>query len=245
MQLSGGMKRTSMFWIGIGTVAGVAFTRWQLARWFAEQPEYRVEERVGPLEIRHYDRVVRAETTVEAHSWDDALNEGFRRLAAYIFGANHPREAELPADLARERDATQLRPEKIPMTSPVNVRTERHALANLAEAESGSNPQPSDASFTVTFTMPKKRPGSSLPVPEDSRVRLRSVPPRRVAVLRYSGPYSARRVAEKSRALLRAVEAAGLRTRGEPEFAGYDPPSTLPWLRRNEVWIELGSPTAP
>jgi hypothetical protein len=52
-------------------------------------------------------------------------------------------------------------------------------------------------------------------------------------------------VAEKSQALLEAVERAGLRTRGEPEFAGYDPPTTLPFLRRNEVWIELGSPTAP
>jgi hypothetical protein len=243
------MKRKSLFWIGFGTAAGVAFTRWQMARWFAEQPEYEVEDRVGPLEIRHYDRVVRAETTVEARSWDDALNEGFRRLAGYIFGANRPRGAQGRVDSTHDvismTAPVNARPQKIPMTAPVNVRTERHALANLADVESGANSQAADASFTVTFTMPKNRTGGSLPVPEDSRVRLRSVPPRRVAVLRYTGRYSARRVAEKSRALLQAVQAAGLRTRGEPEFAGYDPPSTLPWLRRNEVWIELGSPTAP
>jgi hypothetical protein len=131
------------------------------------------------------------------------------------------------------------------MTAPVNVRAERHALRQLVSAESASDTVSSNATFTVTFTMPKERSTGSLPVPDDSRVRLRSVPPRRVAVLRYTGRYTARRVAEKSRVLLEAVEAAGLRTRGEPEFAGYDPPSTLPWLRRNEIWIELGSPTAP
>jgi hypothetical protein len=131
------------------------------------------------------------------------------------------------------------------MTPPINVRAERHALASLANREHESSAGSSGSTFTITFTMPKARSARALPVPEDPRVRLRSVPPRRVAVLRYTGRYTARRVAEKSQKLLEAVEAAGLRTRGEPEFAGYDPPTTLPWLRRNEIWIELGSPTAP
>lgn len=248
------MKQKSIFWVGLGTVAGVALTRWQMARWFAEQPEYEVEEHVGPLEIRHYERLVRAETTVEAPNWDDALNEGFKRLAGYIFGGNRPRETSAHSGAAHSGAAHEhiqmtapvnVRAQKIAMTAPVNVRVERHALANLAGGQGGSSSDPLDASFTITFTMPKERNAASLPVPEDSRVRLRSVPPRRVAVLRYNGRYTARRVAEKSRALLEAVRAAGLRTRGEPEFAGYDPPSTLPWLRRNEVWIELGSATAP
>lgn len=131
------------------------------------------------------------------------------------------------------------------MTAPVNVRTERHILSNLASEDAARRAARADEKFTVTFTMPKERSSGSLPVPEDSRVRLRSVPPRRVAVLCYRGRYNARRVAEKTRQLLEAVDRAGLPTRGEPEFAGYDPPSTLPWLRRNEVWIELGRPTAP
>jgi hypothetical protein len=239
------MKHRSWLWIGLGSVAGAALTRWQMARWFAEEPEYEVEERLGALEIRHYDRVVRAETTVEAASWDVALNEGFHRLANYIFGANRvrPRSDSLGSDPALARNVIQS--QKIAMTAPVNVRAERHALAGLASAEAEPGSESAAASFTITFTMPKERSTGSLPVPHDARVRLRSVPPRRVAVLRYSGRYTARRVAEKSQALLEAVERAGLRTRGEPEFAGYDPPTTLPFLRRNEVWIELGSPTAP
>lgn len=239
------MKQKSLLWIGLGTAAGVALTRWQMARWFSEQPDYEVEDHIGPLEIRHYERVIRAETTVEGRSWDEALSEGFQRLAGYIFGGNRPREALAAAGHEPiEVAPAAARAQKIAMTAPVNVRTERHALANLVSTEHQSGEQP-DTSFTVTFTMPKERSAGSLPVPEDSRVRLRSVPPRRVAVLRYTGPYTARRVAEKSRALLEAVEAAGLKTRGEPEFAGYDPRTTLPWLRRNEIWIELGSPTAP
>lgn len=249
MQFLSGMKHKSLLWIGAGTVLGAALARWQMARWFAEQPGYEVETQVGPLEIRHYDRIVRAETTVEAHSWDDALGEGFRRLANYIFGANRPRE--LAANLASDsglRGAKQghgAGSQKIAMTAPVNVRAERHALSDLANAEATRTARAADEKFTVTFTMPRELSTASLPIPEDSRVRLRSVPPRRVAVLRYSGGYTARRVAEKSRILLEAVERAGLSTRGEPEFAGYDPPSTVPWLRRNEIWIELGSPTAP
>jgi hypothetical protein len=242
------MKQKSILLLGVGTALGAALARWQMARWFAEQPDYEVEGRLGPLEIRHYERIIRAETTVEAQSWEDALHEGFRRLANYIFGANRPRElalSDLEVQLDEATAPPSARAQKIAMTAPVNVRTERHALSNLA-AEPAAHPTPrSDEKFTVTFTMPRERSTGSLPVPEDSRVRLRSVPPRRVAVLRYSGRYSARRVAEKARQLLEAVDRAGLPTRGEPEFAGYDPPTTLPWLRRNEVWIELGRPTAP
>jgi hypothetical protein len=235
-----------MVLLGVGTALGAALARWQMARFFAEQPEYEVEDRLGPLEIRHYDRVVRAETTVEAQTWEDALQEGFRRLASYIFGANRPRELAL-SELELQGDQATPQPtraQKIAMTAPVNVRTERHTLSNLASEHAAQAPH-SDEKFTVTFTMPKERSTGSLPVPEDTRVRLRSVPPRRVAVLRYSGRHDARRVAEKARQLLEAVDPAGLPTRGEPEFAGYDPPTTLPWLRRNEVWIELGRPTAP
>jgi hypothetical protein len=46
-------------------------------------------------------------------------------------------------------------------------------------------------------------------------------------------------VAAKVSEVLARVRSAGLGYRGSPEFAGYDPPSTLPFLRRNEIWIEL------
>ena len=115
------MKQKSMVLLGVGTALGAALARWQMARFFAEQPEYEVEDRLGQLEIRHYDRVVRAETTVEAQTWEDALQEGFRRLASYIFGANRPRELALSELELQGVQATPqaTRAQKIAMTAPL------------------------------------------------------------------------------------------------------------------------------
>ena len=91
----------------------------------------------------------------------------------------------------------------------------------------------------VQFFMPKGSSLESLPPPRDPRVELRTLPPRRVAVRRSHGTYRGSRVRALQRELLEEVRRAGLATRGEVGFAGYDPPSTLPLLRRVEAWVEL------
>lgn len=234
-------------WFGAGVLGGAALTRWQLARWFTEQPRYEREQRLGDLEIRTYDAGWVAETSISDASWDEALDEGFRRLARYIFGDNRPSpfqpdrlatpDAARPILSARSDDGNgsgyvipmpaptiprpRPRTEKIAMTSPVNVTTHE------------------DRGYTVVFHLPEGRTLASLPTPNDERVRLERRPRRRVAVLRYGGGHTGPRVAQKFSELLARVRAAGLAYRGSPEFAGYDPPTTLPFLRRNEVWLEL------
>ena len=79
----------------------------------------------------------------------------------------------------------------------------------------------------------------SLPRPRDVRVTLVEVPERRVAVLGYRGRYRGDVVEAHQRVLRQRVAEAGLPAKGEPSFAGFDPPWTIPLLRRNEVWIEL------
>jgi hypothetical protein len=113
------------------------------------------------------------------------------------------------------------RREMIAMTLPVNVTTH------------------DDRSYTISFSLPDGRTLASLPAPNDERVRLERRPRRRVAVATFRGRYSGSRVARKFAELLATVRAAGIAYRGSPEFAGYDRPSTLPFLRRNEVWLEL------
>jgi hypothetical protein len=60
-----------------------------------------------------------------------------------------------------------------------------------------------------------------------------------VAALRFSGRYSGDLPAKKGAELLARVREAGLHALGEVTFAGYDAPSTVPWLRRNEVLVDL------
>ncbi len=199
-------------------MAGAALARWQLARLFTEQPRYELEAKLGMLEIRRYPPRWVAETRVQ-NSWDVALGEGFRRLARYLFGSNHRSQVSSRGS------------EKLAMTAPVNVRVGRGLVGTKEDAAA--------ASHVVSFNLPAGRSRESLPRPDDERVTIALKPEARMAVLRYRGRRDGDTVAAKFLELLVALRRAGLRHRGNPQFAGYDPPSTLPVLRRNEVWIEL------
>jgi hypothetical protein len=197
--------------------AAITLARWQLGRWFTEQPDYEIESRLRGLEVRRYGKRVVAETVVDGTDWDTGRAEGFHRLAGYIFGGN---------DGAR----------KVPMTAPVETRSgKRFKIAMTAPVTAQSDP----SGFTVTFAMPKAFDLASLPTPTDGRVRLREIPSQRVAVLRYRGTYSGRRTERMQRLLLRRVREAGLTPAGAPSFAGYDAPATMPFLRRVEAWVPI------
>ena len=96
-----------------------------------------------------------------------------------------------------------------------------------------------DGDHRIAFVMPPSRTTSTLPAPEDDRVELVEVPRRRVAVLGFRGPRSARLFARKVAELREHIAEAGYAILGGPVFAAFDPPRTLPLLRRNEVWIDV------
>jgi len=196
-----GSRRAGLI-AGGATLALAGALRWQLQRWFTDQPAYEVERRIGGLEIRRYAPRVEARTWIGA-SFEQALDQGFRRLAGYIFGGNADRQ-------------------RVAMTAPVASR----------EADTG-------AGRFVMFTMPPGKTLADLPRPDDPNVELREIPTRRIAVLRFRGRYTADQLETHTRRLRQLVADAGLVATGEPVFAGYDPPMTLPFLRRVEVWQEL------
>jgi hypothetical protein len=111
--------------------------------------------------------------------------------------------------------------EKMAMTTPV-----------------AQTPQAGNA-WTVRFMMPAGRTLASLPAPKTAAVRLVELPPRRVAVLRFSGTPSEAALADATATLRSRAAEAGLILRGDPEFLFYDSPFTLPWNRRNEVAFTL------
>jgi hypothetical protein len=97
------------------------------------------------------------------------------------------------------------------------------------------------ATRTVSFKIPDSEPFETLPTPDDRQITLRRIPARRVATLRYSGRYGAEIPSEKRQELLARVRAAGLLPIGDVTFAGYDAPWTVPWLRHNEVQVEVST----
>jgi hypothetical protein len=199
----------------------VVLAKSQLDRFFLEQPDYEVVERLNGLEVRLYAARNVAETVVNASSWDEARKQGFQRLAEYIFGGNVPGEKlamTTPVNLGKNgsgRDG-----EKLHMTTPVTL---------------GAQAQ----GYVMRFQMPKDRELSSLPQPKDPRVTLRRLPEELVAALRFRGSYDAELIAERQREFLYRMEAAGLVAGSEPTFAGYDSPAALPPLRRVEIWATV------
>lgn len=213
---------------GLGLVAAAGLVRWQLARLFTEEPEYEVERTLGAVEIRRYPPRLVAETTIETGSFRDALQVGFRRLADYIFGDNHPKAAH---GLRFEASAAlPVRPaddgQAIAMTTPVTT------------VRDGNG-------WKMAFNLPKTFSPETLPEPTDARVRVRREPERRIAALRFTGGFDHTRIEAAELELLAKLSDAGLEPVGEPAFAGYDAPSTLPFLRRNEAWVVLEDDAMP
>ena len=180
-----------------------------------EQMKYTVIEKEGDFELRQYEPHIVAETFVEGN-FENVGDEGFRRLAGYIFGKNRTKDKiSMTAPVTQEA-----RSEKIAMTAPVNQ-------------------QSRNGRWRITFLMPSKYTLETLPEPLDSRVILREVPGTLMAALTYSGTWSRERYEEKKVSLKALIQRKGLQVVGEPIFARYDPPFKPWFLRRNEVLIPV------
>jgi len=179
-----------------------------------EKPEYEVLTSEGDRELRRYESYVVAETYVES-DFESAGNEGFRRLADYIFGNNRSRRK-----LEMTAPVSQASSEKIAMTAPVSMEREGQR-------------------YRITFMMPSEYTLNTLPIPSNPEVRLREVPGQLLATVRYSGTWSQQRYRAHLAELEAWITDQGWDIDGEPSFARYDPP-IVPWfLRRNEILIPL------
>ncbi|WP_353431779.1 heme-binding protein [Polynucleobacter sp. MWH-UH23A] len=183
-----------------------------------EEPRYSVIENAPPFELRAYDPMIVAEVQVDG-DLDEASRQGFQLIAAYIFGKNQVNESMgISASVTIEERLSK--GVKIAMTAPVIVES-------------------SAERWTVSFVMPAEHTLATLPRPLDSRVRLRAVPAEKKAVIRFTGFYNSQKVAEKTLELEQWIRDNNLRAIGDPKFARYDPPWTLPFLRRNEILLNV------
>ncbi len=185
-----------------------------------EEPHYIGRPLTAGVEIRQYGPRIAAETTVAADE-DRARNIGFRRLANYIFGANH-------------------RAETIAMTAPVAQQSDRGG-DEIAMTAPVVQSRAADDRWTIRFFMPSKWTMDTLPTPDDDNVALVTVPGETVAVLRFSGDRSPQAVADRGRELLEVLRDKGIEPVGDPVAWFYDPPWTLPFRRRNEIAVAVNA----
>jgi len=185
-----------------------------------EEPPYQVLEVIGQhMEIRSYPARLAAETTVPVAGEKSPDSRAFGIIAAYIFGENQSRSA-IAMTAPVETQSSRAKGQTIAMTAPVDV-----------AAGSGS--------MTMRFFMPSSYTKETLPVPNNPRVKIVQVEPQIFAVRRYSGLSDEKDLAQEAEALQTALKATSWQIITAPRAYYYNPPWTLPMLRRNEAVIEV------
>ena len=201
--------------IGLVTLLGIWTVGSYLVIKNLEEPLYIVLEKRKGYEIRQYNPYIIAETQVTG-SYSEALTEGFRVIADYIFGNNTSKTS-----IAMTAPVLENKSESIAMTVPV--------INTLENAQTR----------TISFVLPSKYTLETLPVPNNSKVLLTEVPARTVASLRFNWYATENRVAKKQALLEELIAKNGLTVNGAVQVAQYNPPFSMPLIRRNEIIIPV------
>jgi hypothetical protein len=199
-------------------IAVVIIILWSLSGYFSsrvEHSQYSVLEKKHEYEIRLYPAHIVAQTTVTG-PYREALSDGFRIVAGYIFGNNTKKQTiAMTAPVLDERKS-----EKIAMTAPV--------LATRG-----------DEAHVISFGMPQEYTLDTLPVPNDSRVKIVMIPEKKYAARRFSWWSTESRFERLQKELQGFLIRDGLSAKGEAIYAGYNAPWNPPWMNRNEILIEV------
>jgi hypothetical protein len=94
----------------------------------------------------------------------------------------------------------------------------------------------------MAFMIPAEYALEDLPEPEDERVSFREAPAYTAAVIQFSGWASVEKADENWQQLRRFLIAEGIEITGEPTLNQYNPPWTLPFMRRNEIIVPVAFP---
>jgi hypothetical protein len=146
---------------------------------------------------------------------DNSVSDSFGLLFRFISGENRQKEKVKMTSPVVSQDSSQ----EIRMTSPVfsEFSTEGY----------------------MAFVMPTEFTLETTPQPLDNRVKIEKLPPRAVAVLRFSGSWSENHFKAKTKELLDELSKAGIKTKDGVFAMLYNPPFIPSFLRRNEVAVEI------
>ncbi len=189
----------------------------------AEEVPFVIKEKNGDKEIRHYPPRIVAQITLQGE-YSRVQGEAFRILAGYIFGKNRvEQKIAMTAPVTQKPLTSEGNSTKIAMTAPVN----QFRTTN---------------GWTMTFSMPLKyKKISELPKPIDERIQILEQSGGTFAVIRFTWATSEERNQKKATELLQWLESEGkFKALSGPHYAGYDPPWTIPFFRRQEMIVEVG-----
>jgi hypothetical protein len=110
---------------------------------------------------------------------------------------------------------------KIAMTTPVEMQRYKSAL------------------WKVSFNLPASFTTTQDLEPEDPELSMDLIPKKEMAVVRFSGFCTEKKVEKMTKSLKEYIAKHSWLEKGEPIIARYDPPWILPWFRRNEILIEV------
>ena len=202
-----------VLWVVVG-LAALGGVLWGPIVSNVEQAKYTVAEKYGDIEIRDYAPMIVAEAETKGDQ-REAIQSGFRIIADYIFGNNLAAQK-----VAMTAPVTQQSSEKIAMTAPVTQQGDGNT-------------------WKVRFVMPSSYRLETLPKPKNEGVKLKKVAAKRFAVIRFSGIGKGDNLDKHTEILQAFVKERKLKTLSAPTYAFFNPPWTLPFLRRNEVMVEI------
>ncbi|KAA5606096.1 heme-binding protein [Roseospira marina] len=196
-----------------------------------EEPAFTVEQRLDQATaIRRYPPRLAVEARLPGGDGPMTRGRAFRILFDYIAGNNTSGDRvamTAPVESQGGRDGSA-----IPMTVPV---------------ESAGSPKGGSTKdgYAMRFFLPASFTPETAPQPRDPRVTLVEIPEALVAVRRFTGLRGGTMVRRQAGFLHRSLSGTPWAPQGPAVGWFYDPPSTLPFLRRNEVAVPVARVEAP
>ncbi len=174
-----------------------------------------------------------------------------------VFGKSDVKIA--PYDVLEKNEQFEVRHYKslILVTTPmINLNEKKNPFYKLFNYISGGNDQKKQISMTapvfmdkkddmtetMSFVMPNDFSIKTTPVPIDKAINIEEINDYTVATIKFSGRLSQENIAEHQKILDNWITAKKYKVIGQPKTAGYNPPFTIPALRRNEILVPIEKP---
>jgi len=186
-----------------------------------EEPRYELVKKEGDFEVRRYQPMIIAEVLVTG-ALSEASNKGFRQIADFIFGNNE--------------DPVKKQSEKIAMTAPVTMEADTSSKIAMTAPVTMEG---AGGAWKMAFVMPSKFTMDTLPKPKNPNITIKQMPAQQLAVVTFSGWVDEEKLAAQTTRLNEWMAKNALKSSGSVQLSRYNPPWTLPFWRRNEVWMKL------